>query len=230
MRELSDDFAEPKINRRKLLLALMFGSAAAVAAWRQPWRRIDYLGRQKLEDLVPKKIGQWSFVSASGLVVPPEDQLRDAIYSQVLTRVYSDGSGSSIMFLAAQSSGQTGFLQIHRPETCYAAGGYSISRPGSHVLDAGGKSIHAIELDASLDGRTEHIMYWTRIGNLMPRSWREQKLAVAKQNLEGIIPDAILVRVSTVSPDPASARTQIDRFVLALLDAVPADRRTVFIA
>jgi EpsI family protein len=230
MRELSDDFAEPRINRRKLLLALMFGSAAALAAWRQPWKHIDYLGRQKLEDLVPKKIGQWSFVTASGLVVPPQDQLRDAIYSQVLTRVYSDGAGSSIMFLAAQSAGQTGFLQIHRPETCYAAGGYSVSSPGSHVVNAGGKSIHAIELEATQDARTEHIMYWTRIGNLMPRSWREQKLAVAEQNLEGIIPDAILVRVSTVGPDRKAARIQIDGFVQMLLDAVPADRRAVFVA
>ena len=32
---------------------------------------------------------------------------------------------------------------------------------------------------------------------MMPHSWREQKIDVAKQNFEGVIPDAILVRLSS---------------------------------
>ena len=44
---------------------------------------------------VPKRIGAWNFVAASGLVVPLKTNWSKAIYSQMLTRVYSDGSQSA---------------------------------------------------------------------------------------------------------------------------------------
>jgi EpsI family protein len=133
------------------------------------------------------------------------------------------------MLLLAQSAGQTGFLQIHRPETCYTASGYQISPVQPHPISLGSKVIPAIIMDATADGPTEHVIYWTRIGNRMPLSWKQQKIAVAEQNLQGIIPDAILVRISTVSEDGASARAQIDSFVRALIGSVPAKMRSVFV-
>lgn len=230
MKPASNNFTEPMTNRRKFLVGLLFCSAAGIAAWRQPNKHLDYLGRQKLDDLVPKSIGRWNFVSASGLVVPPDDQLSKALYSQLLTRIYSDGENPPIMLLLAQSGGQTGFLQIHRPEICYAAGGYQISAVAPSPIRLGSTVVPAISIDASAGGPTEHVVYWTRIGNRMPTSWREQKFAVAEQNLRGIIPDAILVRVSSVSNDGDAARMAIDEFVRELLAVIPADRRSVFIA
>jgi EpsI family protein len=224
-----DNFTEPKTDRRKVLLGLLFCSAAGLAALRQPTRRLDYLGREKLESLVPKQIGRWNFVAASGLVVPPEDQLSKTLYSQLLTRVYWDGQNSPIMLLLAQSGSQTGFLQIHRPETCYTAGGYAISSVTPHPIQVGNKIVPANSMDASAGGPTEHVVYWTRVGNQLPASWRQQRLAVAEDNLRGIIPDAILVRVSTVGMDGTSANAAIDEFVRQLLAAVPAAYRRVLI-
>ena len=80
MKPADDSFSAPEVDRRKVLLGLLFASAAALAAWRQPRTRLDYLGRQKLGDLVPETIGRWKFVAASGLVVPPEDQLSRTLY------------------------------------------------------------------------------------------------------------------------------------------------------
>jgi EpsI family protein len=225
-----DSFTEPTTDRRKLLLGLLFCSAAGLAAWRQPDERLDYLGAEKLEDLVPKKIGRWNFVAASGLVVPPEDQLADAVYSQLLTRVYWDGRSAPIMLLVAQSASQTGFLQIHRPDFCYTASGYQITPITPHPIDVGPKTIVTSSMDANAGGPTEHVVYWTRVGNQMPGSWRQQKLAVAEQNLKGVIPDAILVRVSTVTEDGAAATKAIDEFVASMIASVPASRRSVFVA
>jgi EpsI family protein len=84
-------------------------------------------------------------------------------------------------------------------------------------------------MDASSGGPTEHVVYWTRLGNTIPASWREQKLAVAEQNLRGVIPDAILIRVSTINQDADAAMAAIDNFVRAMLQAVPPDRRSVLI-
>jgi len=229
MKPMFDSFSEPTTDRRKFLLGLLFASAAGVAAWRKPNIHLDYLGREKLDVLVPKTIGPWTFVAASGLVVPPEDQLLNALYSQLLTRVYWDGRNPPVMLLVAQSGSQTGFLQIHRPETCYTASGYQISAVVPHAIQLGSRVLLANHMDASAGGPTEHVVYWTRVGNKVPTSWKEQKLAVAEQNLEGIIPDAILVRVSTVTDDAEAGRAAIDNFVRALLGAIPPNRRSVFI-
>ena len=230
MKPAFDNFTEPKTDRRKFLLGVLLCSAAGVAAWRQPKAKLDYLGSEKLDELVPKNIGPWSFVAASGLVIPPEDQMEKAIYSQLLTRVYSDGRNPPVMLLLAQSGGQTGFLQIHRPDFCYTAGGYRISTLTLHPIQVGPHVVPTSSMDATLDGQTEHVIYWTRIGDLMPTSWKGQKWAVAEQNLKGIIPDAILVRISIISDDGNKARATIDEFARALIGSIPPNKRAVFIA
>lgn len=230
MKRRFDHSDDAGIDRRKLLAGVLFCSAAGVAAWREPYKRLDYLGRNKLEDVVPKTVGRWKFETASGLVIPPEDQLADALYSQVLTRVYWDGQNPAIMLLMAQAGSQTGFLQVHRPETCYTAGGYQITPLAPHRIPIGQSYIQANTMDATSGGPTEHVVYWTRVGDQMPQTWREQKLSVAEQNLKGIIPDAILVRISVVSQDGDAARAMINEFVQTLIASVPASTRAVFIA
>jgi len=225
-----DSFTAPKTDRRKFLLGLLFCSAAGVAALRQPREKIDYLGTAKLDKIVPETIGKWKFVASSGLVVPPDDQLAQAIYAQQLTRVYSDGERPAIMLLLAQNGSQTGFLQIHRPETCYTAGGYQISPLEPHPIRYGSKILPANGMEATANGSTEHIVYWTRVGTLLPRSWEEQKTAVAIQNLKGTIPDAILCRVSAVSSDGPAAYRAIDEFIREMIAAVPASMQRVFTA
>lgn len=229
MKIVDESFSAPEIDRRKVLLGLLFGSTAAFAAWRQPRHHLDYLGRDKLEQIVPKTIGPWKFVAASGLVIPPEDQMSRLLYSQLLTRVYSDGENPPLMLLMAQSGSQTGVLQVHRPETCYTAGGYAITQLQPHSIPLGARAIPTIAMDANAGGPTEHILYWTRVGNRIPASWTEQKIAVAEQNLRGIIPDAILVRVSTVSDDSKGARSMLDTFVRALIGSIAPEHRSVLI-
>jgi EpsI family protein len=75
----------------------------------------------------------------------------------------------------------------------------------------------------------EQIIYWTRVGDQVPLSWRDQRIAVAEQNLRGVIPDAVLVRVSTVSSDTDEARATLDAFIQAMLASVPASKRNVFV-
>ena len=229
MKPAFDSFIEPQTDRRKFLAGFLLCSAAGIAFLRRPRTKLDFLGSDKLEKLVPKTIGPWNYVTASGLVVPPEDQFEKTIYAQILTRVYSDEKNTPVMLLMAQSGSQTGFLQIHRPEICYTAGGYQVSAMIPHPIDLGGKVVPANRMDATSNGSTEHIVYWTRVGTEIPSDWRHQKLATAEQNLEGIVPDAILIRISTVNDDAVAAMATIDNFVRAMLQSIPASRRSVFI-
>jgi EpsI family protein len=217
------------ITRRKFALGLAFTSVAGVAAARQPSKSVDYLGKSKLEDILPEKIGRWTFVSTSGLVVPPEDQLARALYSQLLTRTYVDRDGQAIMLLVAQSPSQSGILQIHRPEFCYTAGGYRLTPSERHEVALPGRELSALSISATREARTEQIVYWTRIGNHLPTSWTQQRLAVAMDNLRGYVPDAVMVRVSTYGNDKAVALTDVDQFILALMSSVSPQLRRVLI-
>lgn len=217
------------LTRRKVLVGMLAAGAAATAALARPTKHLDYLGKDTLEDLIPKQIGGWDFAAASGLVVPPEDDLSDALYSQLLTRVYTNGENPPVMLLIAYSAGQTGILQIHRPEVCYPVGGFALSPITTNPVRAGGTLIPANRLSATADSLTEHMLYWTRVGNEMPLSWRDQRVAVAEANLRGLIPDAVLVRISTRRADARLAQSTLERFAADLIAALPANRRPVLV-
>lgn len=220
----------PSLSRRELIAGALMASAAVVAAARKPNVRLDYLGSHKLEQVVPKHFGEWSFVSSSGLVIPPEDQLRTTLYSQLLTRVYFNGR-STVMLLMAYSANETGFLQVHRPEFCYTAAGYDLSDFAHHHIPLlGSRGFTANSLTAERDAATEKLVYWTRIGDHIPLSWAEQKLTFAGDNLKKLIPDAALIRVSTSDADPSEALRTIDGFVQAMIASIQPPLRRVFIA
>ncbi len=214
------------LDRRQALMGAAFLATAGVAAARVPSNRIDLLGDRKLDRLIPDVVGPWEFYSKSGLVVPPADQLKDALYSQLLTRVYLAKDALPIMLLIAQSGGQTGVLQVHRPEYCYPAGGFSLSGKGVTPLPLpGGSMLQAVTMSAQADDRIEQLLYWTRVGRDMPLTWAQQRWSVARANLNGDIPDAVMVRVSTITPDREAGMAALAQFVRAMFAAVPPDVR-----
>ncbi|WP_162234691.1 exosortase-associated protein EpsI, V-type [Sphingomonas sp. Leaf231] len=221
----TDRFDGPMLNRRRAMLGGAFLLTAGVAAARVPRHHIDLLGSRKLDKLIPNRIGQWEFYSKSGLVVPPADQLSDALYSQLLTRVYLAANSLPIMLLIAQSGGQTGVLQVHRPEYCYPAGGFTLSQRAIMPVQLPGSTLDATAISAQSDDRSEQILYWTRVGEDMPTTWARQRWSVARANLKGDVPDAVLVRVSTLTSDRAAGMAAMTEFVRDMFAQVAPDVR-----
>jgi EpsI family protein len=193
-------------SRREFLLGAACLAAAAITFVRKPRQDDDFMGAVKLDDIVPTHFAGWNFVTASGLVLPPQDQLQSKIYHQLLTRVYNRSDGQSIMLLIAYGGSQDGVVQIHRPEICYPASGYTLTEIEDHVARlAPHVLIPSRFIIADSPARKEQMIYWTRLGRDFPRRWSEQRLSVFEQNLAGIIPDGVLVRVSTDNPDASPA-------------------------
>jgi EpsI family protein len=219
-----------RLSRREVVAGLAMLSAAGIAVARKPDIKIDYLGNHKLEDVVPERIGRWKFVSTSGLVVPPEDQLVLALYSQTITRVYTDGN-TSVMLLIAYSASQNGFLQVHRPEFCYTAAGFDLSDFAQHEVPLGpAKGLPVNTMTAIRDSGGEKLLYWVRIGNHIPLSWAKQKLVFAEDNLRRLIPDSVLVRVSTPLDGSDAPMSVLNEFVRDMIEAVAPPMRRVFVA
>lgn len=218
------------LTRRAFVVGGAMLAGAGAAAARLPQPNAPAINNDKFKALVPDQIGSWRFQQTSGLVLPPEDALSARLYDNLVTRVYADPSGQVMMLLIAYKNYQDGVLQIHRPEICYPAGGYSLSPTIATAIPlTGGQSMPANAFSADGKDHNEQVLYWTRIGDAFPVRWTEQRLAVLRANLARINPDGMLARVSMANDDMASSRPLMVKFVEDLrASSPPALRRILF--
>lgn len=220
-----------QLTRRHMLMGVALTATSAMAFVREPRVAVTPLKAGALEGMIPSQIGRWSFETKSGLVLPPDDPLSKSLYSDILTRVYVAEGRPPVMLLIAYSNTQNGMLQVHRPEVCYPAGGYALTETRTKSLDAAPNvQIPTRFFSAESASRSEQVMYWTRIGDTSPTSWVDQRVAVVRANLKQVIPDGVLVRISTVHPDYASAEPILAEFVSAMVDQLSPAGRKLLIA
>lgn len=98
-----------------------------------------------------------------------------------------------------------------------------------HTIALPGTELPALSISATREGRTEQIVYWTRVGDHLPLSWTQQRLAIAMDNLRGFIPDAVMVRVSQYGNDKGEALGSIDEFIRNLMSSLSPQIRRVLI-
>jgi len=217
-------------SRRQLIVGGALMATAATAWWRTPRTLDQALDPEKMEDVIPKRIGPWSFETRSGLVLPPPDQLSASIYDTILTRSYSSSTELPMMLLIAYGASQSGMFQIHRPEFCYPASGYALTSPEAVDIGfPGGPVVPSRYFSAASAERTEQLIYWTRIARAYPASWLDQRLTVMRSNLAGRIPDGVLVRISTISTDGPRAIAAMTEFARALVATTDARGRALLI-
>lgn len=204
------------IGRREVVLGGLMAAASGVAFVRQPVAYMPAITLAAFEDLVPKQVGEWRFAEASGVVLPPPDTLRDRLYDNLVTRVYLNAPYPPIMLVLAYKYMQDGIIQVHRPEVCYPASGFSLDSERSIALDLADTSVPAKAFVARRDQRIEQVLYFTRLGVEFPLSWIEQRTAVLSANLAGEIPDGLLGRVSIIHPDQSIAIRLLAEFLSRL--------------
>jgi EpsI family protein len=210
-----------QFGRRQVLIggAMLAASSLAIARLPQPYApRVD---KQRFISWVPDTVGPWHFARSSGVVLPPPDAYTDRIYDNLITHVYESASGPTIMLLIAYNNVQDGVLQVHRPEICYSVGGYSLTPTNFHTLALANRGIPANTFSALSPDRDEQILYWIRIGSEFPRTWTEQRMAVARANVAGRIPDGAMFRVSLISDSKDAAKPSLEAFAREFLAASP---------
>ena len=230
------------IERRDMLIALACAGGLATAEGLRPRRKLVRLREGvKLTDIVPATIPGWAIGGGGDIVLPrTEGSLASRLYSDQLARVYkpvapvtvlsTDSVAPDVMVLIAYGVAQSDVLQLHRPEVCYPAIGFQIT--ARQMLDlrlASGAIVPAVALTAQSGGRIEDIVYWTRVGDALPRTAGEQRSDRLRAAMAGYIGDGMLVRASSVRTVDQPGYPNLATFLEVLIKAVAPRDRAAFI-
>lgn len=180
-----------------------------------------------LETIIPKQFDGWkedqSF--AQPLVSANVKGEINKIYNQTLSRAYINEQGERVMLVIAYGANQSVDLQVHRPEICYAAGGFDISKMAKTFVNTTFGRLPVMHLLARRGDRSEPITYWIKIGNSLTRGWFEEKWATFSYELTGRIPDGLLFRISTISNKPQDSYRIQQKFLADLLQSMKSGDR-----
>lgn len=184
-----------------------------------------------LESSIPKEFGEWRMEPvATGIVNPQQEALLNKLYSQILNRTYVNRSGGRVMLSIAYGNDQRDGMQLHYPEVCYPAQGFQLKNNQADVFHLAGREIPGRRLETWLGRqRPEPVTYWTLIGDTAVRGGLAKKIVEVRYGMQGLVPDGLLFRVSSIDTDSAAAFELHQRFSQALLTSVP-DRLKVRLA
>lgn len=217
------------ISFKYLLIGLFMFAGAGMALALKPTQRIADAGPAiDLEVLIPQTFGDWKVdeTIATLLVAPELQKVIDETYSQTLTRTYINGAGKRIMLSLAYGGSHGEGMQTHKPEICYPAQGFQVvkdTRPA--VLSTEYGELPIKRLVAAQGARNEPITYWVVVGNQQTQFGLRMKLAQMRYTLTGVIPDGMLVRVSSIDRDETIAYDNQTDFIQAMLAAMRDSER-----
>ncbi len=191
---------------RAMIVFVAMAATAAFAHWATPTTHLsDVLGKPDLEKIFPIEFADWRVDARSAMVLPsPQTQaILDSIYNQTLSRTYINAAGERIMLSVAYGGDQSDATRAHLPEVCYPAQGFQITSYSTGQLDLAGRAVSTRLLMSKLGQRNEPITYWLVVGDRVTVSRTDQKLTQFRLGLKGLIPDGMLVRVSSIDADMA---------------------------
>lgn len=213
-----------------VLLVLMLVAAALGMQLRLTVTIADELPPINLQTMVPTAFGNWQEqVNVSNQIVDvTQKQMLEGIYSQTLARSYTNPDGYRIMLSIAYGKNQRRKLQLHRPEVCYPAQGFAVNSDTTGKLALADHAIAVNRLETSLGQRFEPLTYWAMIGDQVTANQNEKRLAELRYALRGRIPDGMIVRISSIDKDTASAYAIQGQFAKAMVQAIALEHRDRF--
>ena len=219
-----------KLPLRNLILLVLMLAASGMAVALKPTKKIADQGpKVELETLIPKSFGEWrqEITGVAQVVDPQQKAMLDKIYNQTLSRTYVSTQGYRVMLSVAYGGDQSDAMQLHKPEVCYPAQGFTLHGKQADTLQVGGGgSLPVTRVSTSLGNRNEPITYWITIGDKVVKSGGiQKKLVEMSYGLSGKVPDGMLIRVSSIDADQARAYQMQDRFSNQMLEAMAPEAR-----
>ena len=221
----TSQFAPRTLYAPIVVAALMVGIALAAPQLKPV--RAEGPAELVLESMVPQAFGDWSIdptLAPVALTADVQAKL-DRIYSQTVSRTYVNSAGERVMLTVAYGGDQSDALKAHRQEVCYTAQGFTIHDLHQADLAVQGGTIPVTRMLAIRDERSEPVTYWFTMGDRVVRGRVERLAMQLREGFAGRIPDGMLVRVSSISPDTGAAYAAQQAFIGELLAAMPSGDR-----
>lgn len=216
---------------RNLLLLILMLAASGFALALRPTQKIAHESTIDLETMIPGAFGDWREVQQNTvpMVDPQQQEMIDKIYTQTLNRTYVNTHGYQIMLAIAYGDDQRDSMQIHYPEVCYPAQGFTLEAKDAGNLTTASGLIPVTRIQTSLGQRNEPVTYWTTIGDRVFQGGIQKKLAEMRYGLHGQIPDGMLIRISSIDPETAHAYEMQTKFADQMLGALtPKNRQKLY--
>jgi EpsI family protein len=211
-----------------MLLMILMLIASALAVILHPTHKIADDGIPiNLESMIPKQFADWQLEPQIGLQIvnPQQEKLIESIYTQTLARTYINRQGDRVMLSIAYGADQSDDKQLHYPEVCYPAQGFQVMSNRAGLVNTGFGSIKVKRLVTVLGIRVEPLTYWTTVGNQQVLGAKETKLAQLRYGFQGLVPDGLIFRVSSINQDTTQGFAMQNNFVLSLLSNLSAASR-----
>lgn len=220
-----------RLTIQYILLMLMIIASLLGMSLRPTHKLVNDSEKLILDTLIPKQFNDWHLVDMAAQLVNPEVEAAvNKIYAQTLSRTYVNANGQRVMLSIAYGEDQSDSVGAHLPEGCYGGQGFDITNNARGLLKTPYGDIPVSRLLASKNQRIEPITYWLTTGEKVAYSGWQTKKVKLKYALQGIIPDGLLMRVSTItdtadSLDINNAYDLQARFTQDLLAFVPQQQR-----
>lgn len=183
-----------------------------------------------IELIIPNQFSDWVVVENQHLSVinPVQEVKLSEIYSQLLTRTYINAQGKSVMLSISYGEHQANGLALHYPEACYPAQGFDVVTNKISVLQTAFGDLEVRKLETLFgNDRYEPVTYWTIIGDYVTVSSFEKRMIELQYGLQGVIPDGLLFRVSSIDSNSNSDEMfkLHSEFISSLLNSIAPNER-----
>lgn len=180
-----------------------------------------------LESVIPSEFGDWKESAREAVFVadPGQKENLARIYTQTLSRSYESSDGYTVMLSIAYGADQRDAMQVHKPEVCYPAQGFTLESKALGVLSTPVGQIPVVRMVTRMGGRHEPLMYWVTIGEKVVQGNVQKKIAEIEYGMKGLIPDGIIFRVSSIDRDTDRATVELDKFANQLLAKLSNESR-----
>ncbi|WP_310389596.1 exosortase-associated protein EpsI, B-type [Roseateles sp.] len=211
-----------------LALAILVSLAATLGPMAKPSIHLaEQQQKLDLEKVFPAVIGAWKLDTnlPVGIISPDVEAMLKKLYAQTLSRTYIGPDGSRIMLSVAYGGDQSDATRSHRPDVCYPAQGFQINSASSGVVAVQTGELPVRRMVAQLGSRVEPVTFWFTVGEYTAVSGQDQKIMQLKYGLRGIVPDGMLVRVSSIGKDDAAEFKLQAQFIADMKQSMDATVR-----
>lgn len=217
------------LSRTGILLATLMIGASIIAYIAKPTRYMaEIYPRERLTVEIPKEFKHWKKLQTevAAVVDPTQLAVLNYLYTETFSANYVDTSNHIIMLSVAYGKDQSDGHDVHKPDLCYPAQGFTVieQRELPLAIDTH-RSIIVQYMKTQRDQRIEPLIYWTTVGNYLYRNRMQKKLIAFKYSRDNLIPDGMIIRVSTLEKDSTVALATLTDFVKDWYEAMSEQQR-----